>query len=91
MKKHATALRAFTHANDSFADKQVILNMDAGQFADWSADGVELVREATPAEVATARGDKPAPAKKPARSRRKASPPAAPAPTPEPAAPAPEV
>lgn len=66
MKRHARALRAFTHADDSFAKKQVILDMDAGQFADWSAEGVDLVREATAAEVAAARGEKPKAAKKPA-------------------------
>jgi len=82
MKRHATALRAFTHADESFAAEQVILNMDPGQFADWSADGVGLVREATAAEVATARGDKPVAAKKRARSRAKVKP-AAPVAAPE--------
>jgi hypothetical protein len=77
MKKHATALRAFSHADVTIAAKQVILNMDAGQFADWSAPGVDLVREANDAEVATARGDKPAAAKKPRKSRAKVKPPAA--------------
>jgi hypothetical protein len=69
MKKHATALRAFSHAGDTFADKQVILNMDPGQFADWSAPGVDLVREATDAEVEAARA-KDAPSK-PASSKSK--------------------
>jgi hypothetical protein len=82
MKKHATALRAFSHAADTFAAKQVILNMDGGQFADWSAPGVDLVREATDAEVAAARGDKPADTKKPSRPRAKAKVSPAPAPAP---------
>ena len=95
MKKHATALRAFSHADETFAASQVILNMEPGQFTDWSADGVGLVREATAAEVAGTRGDKPAPAKKPSRprSKPKAAPASAPAPAPvpQPDAPAPEV
>lgn len=83
MKKNAVALRAITHAHESFAQGDVILGMDAGQFSDWSAEGVDMVREATAAEVAKARGEKPAPAKKPARSRAKAKPKVAePAPTP---------
>jgi len=85
MKRHATALRAFTHANENFVDRQVILNMEPGQFADWSAPGVDLVREATPAEVAAARGEKAAPAKKATARRRKAKPAATPAPIPTPA------
>lgn len=69
MKRHATALRVFTHADEAFAAKQVILNMDAGQFDDWSSEGVNLVREAMDAEVAHARGDKPVAAPKPRRKR----------------------
>ncbi len=53
--KNAVALRAFTHADDSFAKDQVILGMKAGHFNDWSADGVALVREATADEVKKAR------------------------------------
>lgn len=56
MKRHAVALRAFTHADEPFANGQVILDMDANQFGDWKL--AELVREATDEEVAAARGDK---------------------------------
>jgi hypothetical protein len=78
-KRHAVALRAFSHAGESFADKQVILSMDAGQFRDWSAPGVDLVREATDAEVARAKGEplptpKPAPARKSRPRAKKAAP-----------------
>ncbi len=80
MKKHATALRAFTHADDAFADRQVILGMDAGQFADWQGAG--LVRESTDAEVAKAKGvtaptaerkPKVAPKRKPRTAKAKAT------------------
>ena len=47
MTKNAVALRAFTHAGDSFAKDQVIPGIDPGHLADWSAEGVDLVREAT--------------------------------------------
>jgi len=84
MTKHATALRAFNDAGGSFAKGEVILGMDVGQFTDWSADGVDLVREATAAEVAKAKGEaKPArkAAAKPKTRRRPMRP------SPEPAAP----
>lgn len=91
MTKHATALLAFTHADDSFAKGQTILNMDAGQFEDWSAPGVDLVRKATDAEVAKAKGDKaaaPAVKRPTAPKRVKAiKPPSKPATDPAPAAP----
>jgi len=51
MKKNAVALRAFNHADDRFAKEQVILGLDPGHFNDWSAKGVDLVREATAEEV----------------------------------------
>lgn len=85
MTKHATALRAFTHAGESFAAKQTILNMDTGQFSDWSAEGVDLVREATDAEVAKARGDKPAAEKATPAPRKPGRKPKAPAASPTPA------
>lgn len=65
MKKHAVALRAITHADDSYAKDEVILDMDPGQFAEWSADGVEMVREATDAEVKRARDERAAAKKAP--------------------------
>lgn len=73
MKKHAVALRAFDHADDSFAKGDVILDLDAGYLAEWSPVG--LVREATAAEVAKARGGKtvaPTAKKKRAPSQNKA-------------------
>ncbi|WCT75035.1 hypothetical protein PQ455_07420 [Sphingomonas naphthae] len=65
MKRHAVALRAFTHADDSFQAGQTILNMEPTRFTDWSAPGVDLVREATEAEVAKAKGGKPTTANAP--------------------------
>jgi hypothetical protein len=62
MKRDATALRAITHADDSFEKNQVLLGMDAGQFNDW--EGAGLVRAATDAEIAKAKGEKTAPAKR---------------------------
>lgn len=59
MTKNAVALRAFTHAGDSFAKDQVILDITLGHLADWSSNGVDLVREATAEEVA---GEKAKPA-----------------------------
>jgi hypothetical protein len=90
MKKHATALRAFSHADKSFAKGQTILGMDPRQFADWSAEGVDLVREATDKEVAAARGDKAPAAEKAPTKPVKAGPvpKAPPAPAPAPVAPA---
>ena len=76
MKKNVVALRDFTHADDSFAKNDVILGMETGHFNDWSADGVDLVREATAAEVARARGEPTAKARK-AAPKRKAKAPAA--------------
>lgn len=67
MKKHAVALRAFTHADDSYADGQVILDLDAGFLTEWGPP-VDLVREATEEEVAAAREAAQAP-KKGARRR----------------------
>jgi hypothetical protein len=67
MKKHATALRAFSHADDTFANRQVILGMDPGQFIDWRDAG--LVREATDAEVAREQGTKEPTASKPKAKR----------------------
>lgn len=64
MKKHATALRAITHADESHTKGAVLLGMDGGQFADWRDAG--LVREATEKEVADAKGT-PAAKPKPAR------------------------
>lgn len=61
MKRHAVALRAFTHADDSFAEDDKLF-LDAGQFADWSAEGVDLVRAASEAEIGK---DTPKPASKP--------------------------
>jgi len=52
--KHAVALRAFDHAGVSF-DVGSVHRIDAGHLADWSAAG--LVREATAAEIAKAKGD----------------------------------
>ena len=52
MHRNAVALRAFTHDQTAFAEDQVILGMDAGQFTDW--EQAELVRAATEAEVASA-------------------------------------
>lgn len=84
MKKNAVALRAITHADDSFAKGDVILGMAAGHFNDWSAPGVELVREATAAEVAKAKGEPAKAAAKPKRVRKtKAASIKAPAPAPE--------
>ena len=71
MTKNAVALRAFTHAGSSFAKDQVILGIDPGHLADWSTDGVDLVREATTDEVKAAKAkDEKAPA---ASKRRSAS------------------
>jgi hypothetical protein len=95
-KRHAVALRAFTHADATFTEKQVILSMDAGQFRDWSAPGVDLVREATDAEVARAKGEpakeaaKPKPPRKPKPSTAKAAPAAEPVAMPDPAPAAPD-
>ena len=57
MTKHrdAVALRAFTHADETYTQHQVLLGLDAGHFNDWSADGVDLVRAATPEEVKRAK------------------------------------
>ncbi|MFD1951868.1 hypothetical protein ACFSGX_13930 [Sphingomonas arantia] len=68
-KKNAFALQPITHGDDAFAQKAVILGMDAGQFGDWKLAG--LVREATPEEVAETKGEKPAPAKPRPKSRSK--------------------
>ena len=80
MKRDATALRAITHADKAIAKGDVLLGMDAGQFGDWSLAG--MVREATDAEIARAKGDKAPAAKKPAPRRRRAA-----KPTPAPVAP----
>lgn len=53
MKKHAVALRAFTHADDSYAKDEVILNLDAGYLKEWGPP-VNLVREATEEEAGKA-------------------------------------
>lgn len=66
MKKHAVALRAFTHADDSYAEGAVILDLDAGYLGEWGPVG--LVREATDEEVTAAREAAQA-AKKGARQR----------------------
>ncbi len=70
MKKNAVALRAITHAEESFAVGDVILGLPVGQFNDWSAPGVEIVREASAAEVARAKGET-APPKAKAKPARK--------------------
>ena len=88
MKKHATALRDFTHADDNIATGDVLLSMDAGRFRDWSAEGVDLVREATEAEVRKAQGERPAPAKR-AATKAARKPKAAKAPAPAATNPAP--
>jgi hypothetical protein len=62
MKRDATALRAITHADDSFAKGDVILGMASGQFDDW--EGADMVRAATDAEIAKAKGEKPVPTKR---------------------------
>lgn len=63
MTKHVVALRAFTHADDSYAEGQVILDLDAGFFVEWGPP-VGLVREATEEEVAAALAAAQAPKKR---------------------------
>lgn len=54
MKRHAVALTAFTHADETIA-KGDHLHLAPSQFADWSAEGVDLVRAATPKEIEAAK------------------------------------
>lgn len=70
MKKNAVALRTITNADESFAAGDVILGLAVGQFNDWSAPGVDIVREATAAEVAKAKGERAKAATRPKRARK---------------------
>lgn len=67
MKKHAKALRRYTIGDESTAKDAVTLGMEPGRFESLKLAG--LVREATDAEVAEARGEEPPPppARKPAK------------------------
>jgi hypothetical protein len=53
MKKHAHALRGFSHDGASIAKGSTLLDMAPNQFEDWKS--VHLVREASAAEVKAAR------------------------------------